>query len=511
MKALSGPAIQRIVRRDFLRLNLLGNLAGAIVTFFYFRYIDPVAAAGGRPGPLEIAYSLVTFAAIVVVGRVVSRRWFQAVLAPRPDGTYDRRRIVLVPYLFTALNVMGWTLAGLMWGVFWPVTTGQFSPALAARLVLGVTGIAGSTTVALIFFVIEHRWRAVLATAADDLEGDVGARFPVGVRLLVMFLLVSVVPLAVLGVFTYTRSMALVGAGPAEAAGIVRETLPVIVFVLVVGGAASVGLSVVVSRSVAAPLGQVVTAMGAVERGNLDTRCPVVANDEIGAVAAGFNRMLHGLREREFVKETFGKYVTREIRDEILAGRVALGGQVLEATILFADLRDFTPWVEATPPGDVVRELNGYFTEMEAAIREHRGLVLQFIGDEIEAVFGAPLPYPGHATMAARAALAMRGRLAAWNAAREAAGKRPLRHGIGIHTGTVLAGNIGSAERLSYALVGDAVNLASRLQQLTKEAASDILLSGTTRRLLDDGVETVALPAARVKGKSHEVEVYRLA
>jgi class 3 adenylate cyclase len=190
---------------------------------------------------------------------------------------------------------------------------------------------------------------------------------------------------------------------------------------------------------------------------------------------------------------------------------VALGGQALEVTILFADLRDFTPWVEATPAADVVRELNAYFTEMELAIREHRGLVLQFIGDEIEAVFGAPVAYPGHAAMAVRAALAMRRRLAAWNAARTAAGKPPLRHGIGIHTGPVLAGNIGSAERLSYALVGDAVNLASRIQQLTKEMGGDILVSGSTRRLLDGDVETIPLPAVRVKGKSAEIEVYRLA
>ena len=101
--------------------------------------------------------------------------------------------------------------------------------------------------------------------------------------------------------------------------------------------------------------------------------------------------------------------------------------------------------------------------------------------------------------------------LTAWNAGREAAGKRPLRHGIGIHTGTVLAGNIGSTERLSYALVGDAVNLASRIQQLTKELGSDILLSGATRRLLPGGFEISDLPAVRVKGKSDEIEVCRLA
>jgi class 3 adenylate cyclase len=148
---------------------------------------------------------------------------------------------------------------------------------------------------------------------------------------------------------------------------------------------------------------------------------------------------------------------------------------------------------------------------MDEAIRRHRGLVLQFIGDEIEAVFGAPVADPAHAAMALHAALEMRGRLSRLNAERQRAGKPPLRHGVGIHTGRVLAGTIGSAERLSYALVGDPVNLASRIQDLNKQFDSDVLVSGTTRALLDGTFELARLPAVRVKGRSVEVEIYRLA
>jgi len=222
-------------------------------------------------------------------------------------------------------------------------------------------------------------------------------------------------------------------------------------------------------------------------------------------------RQSETLRERERIRETFGKYVSPEVRDEILSGRLALEGQAREVTILFADLRDFTPWVEATDPREVVRDLNRYFTEMNEAIRRHRGLVLQFIGDEIEAVFGAPVADPAHAALALRAALEMRERLARLNAERAGAGKPPLRHGVGIHTGRVLAGNIGSSERLSYALVGDPVNLASRIQDLNKQLGSDILVSGTTQALLDGTFALTPLPAVRVKGRSVEVEIYRLA
>ena len=226
---------------------------------------------------------------------------------------------------------------------------------------------------------------------------------------------------------------------------------------------------------------------------------------------ADFTTLVTGLRERERIREAFGRYVSPEVRDEILAGRADLDGGQREVTILFADLRGFSTWAEASPAVEVVQGLNAYFTEMDIAIRANGGLVLQFIGDEIEAVFGAPLSDPQHAAHAVAAAAAMQARLEAWNQGRRAAGQRELHHGIGIHSGTVLAGNIGSAERMSYALVGDAVNVASRIESLNKVFGSTILVSGTTRDLLADPSGLQPLDATRVKGRSAEVEVYRLA
>ena len=136
--------------------------------------------------------------------------------------------------------------------------------------------------------------------------------------------------------------------------------------------------------------------------------------------------------------------------------------------------------------------------------------MLQYIGDEIEAVFGAPVNQPRHPEHAVRAAQEMRARLSAWNAARQRMGRPPLRNGIGVHTGVVLAGNIGSADRLSYALVGDPVNVASRIQGLTKELATDVLVSGTTRARLNGEMPLTPLPSVRVKGRTAEIEVYAL-
>ena len=510
------------VRRVFGQLTLiqlLGNLVGALLTWFYFRFVDFTAPQfQAQISRREILFNVVSFAALISAGIVWGSRWARPLDGTDPAASADpelvRRRAIMVPYMFGALAFAGWIGAGLIWGVLYPLIWGFFTPERSMRSLFGITGVAGTVTAALVFFAVEHQWRHALPAffPGGDLSAVAGVlRLRVRVRLLVIFVMLSVIPLSLLGRLTYTRAAALPGVEPAAAPAIVENMLAFIVFIVAVGALAAIGLSLYVAGSVAGPLGQVRSAMREVEQGELDTRCLVVSNDEIGAVAEGFNRMVGGLRDREFLKETFGKYVSREIRDEILAGRVSLEGQALEVTILFADLRDFTPWVEATGPREVVNDLNAYFTEMDEAIRQHRGLVLQFIGDEIEAAFGAPVAFAAHAEMAVRAALEMRRRLQAWNAARVRVGKTPLRHGIGIHTGPVLAGNIGSAERHAYALVGDPVNLASRIQGLNKELGSDILVSGDTRRRLNGQFELVPVPTMRVKGKSVEVEVYRLA
>jgi len=506
----------RGMRRQMMVLITPINLGGAILVFVYFHWVDYTALEHARmPTPGELVYFVVAFTALVAVGYWINVRWsapLRESAGSGPASELGRRRALQVPFAFAGVSAVGWILASVIWGVVWPLVDGSFDLRYTVRSMFG-TLMAGSLAVATVFFVVEHHWRAALPTLFP--EGGVtevaGApRLSVRARLLVIFLLISVIPIAMLGIMAYNHAVGALAAGPARADAIMRNLVMGIAFLGAVGILASIRLAWFVSGSVAGPLGSLERAMMEVERGRFDVRCPVVSTDEIGRLTEGFNRMVRGLREREFLRETFGKYVSQEIRDEILAGRVALEGQVREATILFADLRDFTTWVEANDPREVVRDLNAYFTEMEAAIRGHGGLVLQYIGDEIEAVFGAPVAQSGHAEAAVRAALEMRARLAAWNAARARSGKPPLRHGIGVHTGTVVAGNIGSSERLAYALVGDPVNLASRIQGLTKELAADVLVSSTTRDRLGDGLALRRLPAVKVKGREAEVEVYAL-
>jgi adenylate cyclase len=500
-------------------MTTLGNLAGALLTFVYFNFLDPTAMeAGPRGGPAVWAFFVVSFLVLVLLGRHLSIRWLRPVIGATgalpagPEGDVLRRRALQVPAFFALLSFAGWMVASLVWGVAWPLLVGEFSPERALRQIFGMTCIAAPVVAANVFLGIERIWRGELPRLfpAGDLGAAGAPQLRVRTRMLSVFLLMSLMPLAVLSVAAITRANALRGADAETAEGIIRNLILVVVVLALGGLAISIRLARYVAGSVAEPLRGVQSAMAEVARGGLDARCAVVSNDEIGAVAEGFNRMVEGLRERESIRETFGKYVSPEVRDEILAGRASLAGGLREVTILFCDLRDFTPWVESTPAGEVVADLNAYFTEMDAAIRAQGGLVLQFIGDEIEAVFGAPVADPKHADSAVRAALDMRSRLTAWNAGRVAAGKAALRHGIGIHTGTVIAGNIGSSERLSYALVGDAVNLTSRIQALNKDFGTHILVSGATRACLTADYPLQPLPAVRVKGRTAEVEVYSL-
>ena len=504
---MTAPGSPSSRRRSIVIVSRVANAIGAIIAFVYLRFIDPVTS--GPPITVgDVVFFLLAFTALTVVGTTIITRWSAPIFTGRADEATRRRRALLFPWAVAVMSLTNWVIAGLVWGVLWPLATGTFTRPSAMRAVFGIAGVSGIVTAVTVFFSVERRWREQISAFFP--AGDLGAvrrvpRLPVRARLLMVFLLTSVGPLLLLGVVAYRRRAAAV-LSPEQAAELLGEFVMLTVFFIAVGIFTAIRLSFIVADSVAAPLREVQTAMARVEQGDLESRTRVVSNDEIGAVAEGFNRMLEGLRERETIKETFGRYVTREVRDEILAGRVTFEGEQREVTVLFADLRDFTPWVNATEPRELVRDLNGYFAEMEAAIRGEGGLVLQFIGDEIEAVFGAPLDAPDHAARAVRAALDMRARLQKWNVGRA----RPLRHGIGVHTGPVLAAAIGSSARMSYALVGDTVNLASRIQNLTKEVGADIVVSATTARRVD-GVATLApLPAARVKGLSEEVEVFRL-
>jgi class 3 adenylate cyclase len=264
------------------------------------------------------------------------------------------------------------------------------------------------------------------------------------------------------------------------------------------------------SRNLAEPTREIMDVAEKIRSGNYDSQARVVTNDEIGFLGDRVNEMARGLVERERIREVFNLFTSPEIAREILSDRTAGMGETRVVTLLFSDLRGFTRMAEQLPPEEVVKSINRYFSEMSAAIIEHGGIVLQYVGDEIEAVFGAPMDDPAHADKAVAAALEMRFRLAALNEERSLSGQEPLQHGIGVHTGKALAGLVGSKYKISYAMVGDTVNIASRIQEINKDLNSDIVISEQTYRSLKVPREVSSPFTVSVKGKTNVLNVYQL-
>jgi len=309
-------------------------------------------------------------------------------------------------------------------------------------------------------------------------------------RLMAGFVLTSVIPLALVLIDTLDVD-----------AGIRTDLLQDI-------AAAALGLlvaGVFITRHLLAPLGALEHSMAQVASGALETTAPVLSNDETGRLASGFNRMIEGLRERQFIRETFGKYVPDKVAGAILADQGRLVPLEAEATILFCDLEDFTALTERLSPSRVVDLLNRYFGVLIGALERHGGVVNQFQGDGMLVTFNVPVADPQHADNAVAAAMDMIRDVDAADFDGEV-----LRTRIGVATGVVLAGNVGAGNRLSYTVHGDAVNLAARLEQMNKSLGSRILISATTAEQLTGDQSVAAVGEIRVRGKQQPVPVYQV-
>jgi adenylate cyclase len=214
-------------------------------------------------------------------------------------------------------------------------------------------------------------------------------------------------------------------------------------------------------------------------------------------------------QERHVLRDTFSRYVSPELCEEILKnpGVLALGGRRQQVTVLFADIRNFTSLSESMAPEAVVEVLNSYFTEMVDQVFKYQGTLDKFVGDALMAVFGVPLPIPQAATQAVKCALAMQRHLKQM----QAAGLTPIQGmRIGINTGDAIVGNIGSTKRMDFTVVGDVVNVAARLQELAKELEADTLISEATFRELEGRFQAIPEPATVLRGRKEPTPIYRL-
>jgi class 3 adenylate cyclase len=294
-----------------------------------------------------------------------------------------------------------------------------------------------------------------------------------------------------------------------EAASKVRRT---------VGGVALIGLllggigAFTLAKITFSPINELMRGVNEIGRGNLDQKIEVKRVDEIGELTVAFNDMARGLREKELIKDSFARYMSKELADKLLGDpehtRLQLGGEHRYVSVLFTDIRGFTSMSEKLDPKGVISFLNEYFSMMVDIVFENGGFIDKFIGDALMVIYGVPVKADDDAVRCIRTAIRMRDAMRLFNDRRVKAGFLPVHIGIGINSGTVVAGNVGSQSRMNYTVVGDAVNLAARLVPLSRE--ENIIISEETFRLVAGQFEIEKKDKVMIKGKNEPQQVYEV-
>ncbi|MFC1836524.1 adenylate/guanylate cyclase domain-containing protein [Thermodesulfobacteriota bacterium] len=501
-------------------INVGSNLAGFFVVYSLFRFADPLGELrnlSSSAGLLIAALLGLLVPASIAFLHYVAMPIDRAVSALNIGGFLDagvletaRRRVINLPFLAGLMNLMAWVIPA----VAFPAWSWYQHPEAALNVGVHILyNFSNAVMITLLAFVLleEACRRLVIPRLFPDgrLREQPGTLvLTIRAKLMILYGAVCFIPM--FQMVLIVNANALHPPQSLDPSHILSNlaSFSTILFLVIAGY--GLWLALLFSRNVAKPARDVMQVTERIRAGDYDVRVTVVSNDEIGYLGDRVNEMACGLREREEIRAVFNLVTSPEISKEILSDRTFDRAQTRRVTLLFSDLRGFTTMAEQLPPEEVLDSINRYFDEMSTAIVDNGGIVLQYVGDEIEAVFGAPLEDDHQADKAVSAALAMRAKLDGLNKERVRLGKDPLRHGIGIHTGAALAGIVGSKYKISYAMVGDTVNLASRIQDLTKELGGDILISDETFSTLSVSREVEGPVTVSVKGKTKVVEVYRV-
>lgn len=329
-----------------------------------------------------------------------------------------------------------------------------------------------------------------------------GYQISLAVKIIMLFVSTAIIPIALL-YFYITSAFT----PDADAAANISNMVIVGAFTPMV-----LGIAFIV-KNIQKPIDELSAKMKRLSEGDFNVRSRIYFTDEIARMKAHFNIMADQLRERELLRETFGKYVSIEVARELLkSGKMDPGGEEIEATVLFCDIRNFTTISENIGAKELVDMLNSYFSFITAPIIANRGVINKFIGDAVMAIYMPQLGSDDHARDAIVSAVEMRRALEEFNRC----GVKPageIKFGIGIHTGTLVAGNIGTTSRLEYTVIGDTVNIASRVESKTKDYQADILVTSDVYEKAAAALEGVKFEKAgetSLKGRNQPVEIYRV-
>jgi adenylate cyclase len=453
-------ALGRKVRRDTFVSAAIANVTGAALVTLYVLVLSPGEAPHDFH-PFEALVLLVGYVLVVLPlgDHLVGRRVGGAqdrLERGLPLSREQRSALLGIPWQAALLTFAGWAAAAALFTLYYALRYDDPADNVAR---FGLTiALGGLTTSALVFLLNEAPLRPVYELAFADDPPSRAEGLGVRVRLVLAWTLGAGVPLLAIALAFLGHSGHEIRAG---------------VTLVVIGLLAGTLITLRMARSVAGPLDELRGALGRVRAGDLDAHVAIDDVTEIGLLQAGFNEMVTGLRERAELEDLFGRHVGVDVAREALAGGVALGGEEREVSALFVDLVGSTAMAARKPPEEVVAVLNQVFEAVVRVASEEGGWVNKFEGDAALCVFGAPAQDEEHAAHALRAARRLRAELE-----RLAASTPGLDAGIGVSSGTVVAGNVGAEQRHEYTVIGDPVNEAARLTEQAKERPGRVLASG---------------------------------
>jgi adenylate cyclase len=508
--------VRPLVRHPFLVTALapvIPHILGSIFNIWYnMVIIDPLLGATGlreRFISTIIIWNLVDYPIAVAI-------WLRLILSLRtpfhrllrgetiPDEQLDsaRRRLVNLPWYGAIISSIAWLLCIPVFLISLSLTGRPLGAQLFWHLPISFA-VSGFIAITQGFFLVElaSHWGLFPIffqnVRADRLKGI----HPISLRTrgLMWAISAGICPIGSLLLLIFAPASP--GTNP-QWFGL---------FVGTIGIAFGLCSAILIGRSVAQPVDQLRVAAQAVREGQLDVQVPLRRADEFGALISEFNRMVTGLREKEHLRQSFGLHVGRKAAEQILARDPGLGGTEQVITVMFVDIRSFTARSAHLSPDKAVGLLNEFLHAMVEVVEgEHGGMINKFLGDGFMALFGVGTDSHNHADRALAAGRSMERALERLNLERLQRGEEPIAIGIGINTGPAIVGSIGSPARMEFTVIGNTVNVASRIEGLNKTVGTSLLISKTTRDALQRLPQLRALPPQPVKGVDHPVEIFTL-
>lgn len=479
------------VRRSIRRRLLFANVAGTVAVMTFLQLASGNDLAPDLPPWVQIVGPLAPVAVLLVPAYLWGHRAFTRAIAwaleGRPPTVTERFAVLREPWRQALRPLVFWVLGALLYGTITALAGAGFITVV--RVVEG-TLIGGVTTCALAYLLIERSFRPLFAHVLDGVP-DRRPRTPgIRTRLLLTWAVGSGVPLLAMALVLFLDGNEI----PPDALAMLS----------LVGLAAGFIATVTSARSVAEPLDGLRHALARVRDDDLDVGLVVDDGGEVGEVQSGFNRMVDGLRERRQIQDLFGRHVGQAVATQALERGSGLRGEEADASVVLVDIVGSTAMAEVLSPDEVVDTLNDFFAIVVRAVDGQGGWVNKFEGDGALCIFGAPGTQPDHADRALRAARLLHVALV------DLAGRHPgLAAGIGVSSGRVVAGNVGTEARYEYTVIGPAVNEAARLTDVAKGRTVKVLASGeTVRRAAGEAERWHDVGTAALRGRTAPTAIY---